>query len=157
MLGIADMRAPICPDYNRLVLAMAGARFPMGFDLSDNVPHDDAESFAFIALRGRMLVWSGASDRTQFCDASVNYAARAWHDWHHIDSNGAHGFSYHGESMVCVAQCNAILDSYGDNAMTRRFVALTRIDIIGQIDYVACHGGTFPLDQWEFTQNALKG
>jgi hypothetical protein len=147
-------RSPICPEYNRLVLAMAACAYPKGFDIADSRSTSDSESFADIANRGRMVVWAGASDRTMYCDARINFAARAWHDSHHIATLA--GFTYCDESRVCVAQCDAILDSFGDNAWTRRFALLTRIEVVGQLDYAA-RCGTFPSDQWEFTRETMKG
>jgi len=84
-------------------------------------PETYEELIALLDAGGRMLVYSGASERTIYGDPEVNYAFRAWHDWCHW--RGRYDFSYEGERAACAMQGDHLIARYGDSSQTRRWRA----------------------------------
>lgn len=95
---------------------------------------------------GKLVVWSGASDRTVYGDARVNHAFRAWHDSLHLKLNAP--FTVEGETLVALEQARLI----GSDAWAQVMLA----EVIGQVGY-ARSNGAFPVDQVEFIKQYLKG
>lgn len=103
-----------------------------------------AQFAAFVATRGVMTVWDGASDRTIWRDARVNHAFRAWHDDCHL--RVAAPFTLAGERRACEEQIRQLLAAYpGAHAIARTIY----VEVIGQAEHYATFG-TFPEDQVAF-------
>lgn len=113
-----------------------------GFNVTAATPI--GEFAAFIARRGIMTVWDGASDKTIWRDARVNHAFRAWHDECHIRMNA--GFTLAGERLACEEQCRELLAAH-----PRAFALanVIRAEVIGQAEHFAATG-EFPEDQIAF-------
>lgn len=143
--------------FNCAVLHIASRLFPTGYDISDNAPETYDELCAHVASTGRMLVWSGASDRTIFGDNEVNYAFRAWHDHCHLRGSG-HDFSWSGEHAVLQEQQSDIVALYGHGAKTHEngyeYAAILDAEVIGQLYHKEIHG-RFPCDQIGFVRALL--
>lgn len=145
---------PLDPGFNVAVLHMASRYHPCGFDVSDDAPDTYEELKAEATERGRITVWSGASDKTVFDDKEVNYAFRAWHDAIHL-SRGE-DFSFAGEYACYVAHARDLIEVFGDNERTRRWNDILFADIVGQALYREEHGN-FPEDQRTFVEEFLRG
>lgn len=92
----------------------------------------------------------GASDATIYGDPHVNHAFRAWHDATHF----AHGLGFHlaGEKAVCEHQ---IADLYRAHPNAPKlWAALLSAEIVGQAEAFLATG-SFPVDQAQFTREAL--
>ena len=145
------MNQPFNVRFNVAVNHIAAKVLPRGFDVSADAPQDYDSLIAHYRATGRVLVWSGASERTIFADAHVNQAFRAWHDARHI--SGGHDFSRNGEFLTMVAQMADISAIYsGQTAAT--FRTILRAEIIGQREYQERFGG-FPLNQFAFVRDYL--
>lgn len=145
---IAEFR-PLDAGFNIAVRSIAARLYPTGYDVADDAPSSLEELNAHVAATGRMIVWSGGSERTIFDDAETNYAFRAWHDWHHL--KGQHPFDAEGEAAVFVRQRDQLRELYG---VRPAWEALLHAEIIGQLEYEAAHG-CFPDDQRAFAQAYL--
>lgn len=148
-----DLRRPrpLSIPFNVAVLHIANQIFPCGFDVSERAPQDFDSLVAHYDKTGRVLVWNGASDKTIFADAEVNFAFRAWHDSKHI--TGGHDFTWEGESAALTAQCADVRAIY-DGAQADFFCRLLDAEIAGQKNYQDKRGG-FPLDQAAFVRAYL--
>jgi hypothetical protein len=141
---------PVNPRLNVAVLHIAGRLFPRGYRITDR--NDDAPSIE--ALREEMArdntltVWSGASDDTIYADREVNWAFRAWHDFHHARSG--YDFTLAGERLVAEAQARDLFTLYGTGADAVEMAALILAEVIGQAEYFRDYG-TFPQGQRDFT------
>ncbi len=133
--------------FNAAVLTICNRVLPGGFDVSDTAPATYDELVAHLDAARRMLVYNGASERTIYGDAEVNYAFRAWHDWCHW--RGRYDFSYEGERAACAMQGDHLIARYGESPQTRRWRRILEAEIIGQRDYFD-RRGTFPEDQRAF-------
>lgn len=118
-----------------------------GFQVSDNAPQTIEALCEHMDRTGRMVVWSGASDKAIW-SAYTNYAFRAWHDYHHW--LGKLPFTRAGETATCEAQCQDLLTWYGESETTQEWCRVLRAEIIGQLDYSDKHNGAFPEDQAAF-------
>jgi hypothetical protein len=139
--------------FNAAVLAIASHILPRGFDVSDNAPSTYDELRQHYQATGRILVWSGASDRTIFGDPEVNHAFRAWHDARHI--LGAHDFSFLGECRTCFAQIADMEALFRGHHRLPFWRRLLRAEVIGQAYYVKIWG-EFPADQSDFVECYLR-
>jgi hypothetical protein len=138
---------PFDRGFNAAVLHIASRLFPGGFDVSDDAPQTFDALTTQLRGGGRMVVWSGGSERTIFGDPAVNYAFRAWHDWCHW--RGRHPFTPAGERACLRAQRRHLLALYGDGPRTRRWIALLTAEVLGQQRHFDRHG-RFPDDQRAF-------
>lgn len=140
---------PLCTRFNVATLHIASRLMPCGFDVLDVAPATLDASQAYLARTGRIGVWEGASDRTIFGDAEVNYAFRAWHDWTHL----RHGFAFNerGEAYTAATQQKHLRTVYGAGILTEWHCALVWAEVVGQSDFQRLHG-IFPEDQRAFTQ-----
>jgi hypothetical protein len=133
--------------FNAAILTICSRVLPGGFDVSDEAPETYEELIAHLDAGGRMLVYSGGSERTIYGDPEVNFAFRAWHDWCHW--RGRYDFSHEGERAACAMQGDHLIARYGDSPQTRRWQCILHAEIIGQREYFDRHGA-FPEDQRAF-------
>ena len=84
---------------------------------------------------GKILVWTGASDKTIFGENSSgingNWAFRCFHELIHTSKQL--GFDFAGESMVCSIQCSILPVDW---VLERELI---QIEIIGQNQYFNVH------------------
>jgi len=139
--------------FNACVLTMASRLFPCGYDIASDAPDTLEKLTAHIAETGRMCVWNGASDTTIFGDNEVNFASRAWHDFHHW--KGQHGFTREGEHACMIAQQNDIRAIYGAGEQTELFCLFVECEVMGQFEYFE-KNGEFPADQISFARDWLN-
>ncbi|MDO8839639.1 MAG: hypothetical protein Q7V31_11995 [Parvibaculum sp.] len=142
--------------FNRMLnvatMHIASRLFPCGFDVTADLleaPDTLARLNAHIAETGRMLVWSGASRATIFGDEQVNWAFRAWHDFHHW--KGQHDFTLRGELATAQAQQADLAAVYGAGPHTEAMQALVAAEVHGQTLYAHYHDGNPPTNQRAFT------
>ncbi len=133
--------------FNAAVLTICSRVLPGGYDVSDSAPETYDELIAHLDAGGRMIVYSGGSERTIYGDPEVNFAFRAWHDWCHW--RGRYDFSHEGERAACAMQGDHLIARYGESSETRRWRRILQAEIIGQREYFDRHG-TFPEDQRAF-------
>src|SRR5208337_2128711 len=133
--------------FNAAVLTICNRVLPGGFDVSDAAPETYEELVALLDAGGRMLVYSGGSERTIYGDPEVNFAFRAWHDWCHW--RGRYDFSHEGERAACAMQGDHLVTLYGASPQTLRWRRILQAEIIGQRDYFDQHGA-FPQDPRTF-------
>jgi hypothetical protein len=141
--------APLSIRFNVAVLHIAGRLWPRGYDVSDDAPADFPSMIARYETTGRHTVWAGASDRTIFGDPEVNYAFRAWHDWHHIQFR--HDFSDAGERNVYEGQRADLRKVYGNGDTFRHLDRYLKAEVLGQLEYKKAWGA-FPEDQRGFVR-----
>lgn len=144
--------APLSVPFNVATLHIANRLWPKGWDVSDNAPSTYPDMVASFKATGRHTVWAGASDRTIFGDPEVNYAFRAWHDWHHIVHRL--DFTDAAEHEVLAGQCSDAREIYGNGGIADGFCRILRAEIIGQLGYKNAHGD-FPSDQRGFVSAYL--
>lgn len=145
--ALAAMAAPMDRGLNAAILHVANRLFPCGFDVCDVAPDTFDGLKAHVEITGRMLVWNGASDRTVFADDEVNFAFRAWHDLRHLTADAP--FTPEGEAAACEAQIADLVTLFGDDERTRRWAAIMRAEVNGQVAHLERHGA-FPVDQAGF-------
>lgn len=145
---------PLDLDLNHAVVEMARQRFPQGFEVTASAPDTFAKLCALLDSGARMQVYDGGSDCTIFASAFVNYAFRAWHDFHHYHARLP--FTPEGEAKACALQCRDLLAFYGDNALTREWCKVLDCEVNGQLAYAARHAGAFPVNQMAFARSYLK-
>lgn len=80
---IIDQPLPLSTSLNVIVQHMAHKLFPTGYDVGPDAPDSLEALNGQIAQRGRLVVYSGASDNTIFGAPEINHDFRAWHDWTH--------------------------------------------------------------------------
>lgn len=146
------MTNPLNRAFNVAVRQISARYFPLGFDVSDNAPSSLEALTKHVNATGRMLVWSGASDRTIFACPETNHAFRAWHDLHHYRLQAP--FNELGELQVCRAQKADLWALYGDTTPYWEFSAIVFAEVIGQLRHEQ-KWGVFPADQMAFTRSWL--
>jgi len=139
--------------FNAAVLTMCSRLLPGGYDVSLAAPETYEELIAHLDAGGRMVVYSGGSERTIYGDPEVNFAFRAWHDWCHW--RGRHDFSHEGERAACAMQSEHLVTLYGESPQTLRWRYILQAEIIGQREYYDRHG-EFPEDQRAFVAAYLE-
>lgn len=124
----------------------------VAWEARDVAPETFEEARASYAERGRVVVWNGASDNTVYAKPRDNWAARAWHDFHHI--RGGYKFTLEGERATCEAQGVDLEILHAAGVLDQNEAAdawrLLRLEVIGQAEHFAEHG-EFPADQVAFT------
>lgn len=110
------------------------------FTVKDSAPSD----IQSVLNQGELVVWSGASDRTIFGDASVNHAFRAIHDEMHRATRL--GFIVSDEIELGRIQAAKYSGLLAD---------LVWIEVSKQAEYFL-NNGVFIQDQIAFTNNELK-
>lgn len=141
-------------ELNNAIVYLAGLKFPQGFDVAENAPDTLAKLCALLDSGKRMVVYSGGSEATIFGNPVVNYAFRAWHDWHHWQ--GKLAFDPEGEREACARQIEELREHYGHNPLTDRWAELLDCEINGQVAYAQAHNGDFPQDQLAFATSYLE-
>lgn len=139
--------------FNVAVLVIANRLLPAGFDVRDDAPDTLPGVVEYVATVGRLPVWSGASDRTIFGDREVNYAFRAWHDWHHVNGNLA--FDLDGETEVAKRQIRDLETLYRGHHRLPYWASLIWAEVVGQATYHR-EWATFPADQVDFVTTFLR-
>lgn len=140
---------------NAAIHSMASRLMPAGWDETPNLtdaPSSLEELTAHIAKTGRMLVYSGHSDKTVFGCEDTNIAFRAWHDWTHWRYQFP--FTSQGEADTCAQQIRDLRRVYGDTQQTDRWAAVLTAEIIGQGEFMLRHG-SHPNDQIGFVRAYL--
>lgn len=133
---------------------MAHRIFPGGYDTSPNAPNTFNDLVKDFNDRGRMTVFSGASDKTIFGSEKANYDFRAWHDSVHLRLMAP--FTPDGEHRVCEEQQRDLKRAYGDTPKVREMCSLIQEEIDGQVGYAQHHNGDFPVNQRAFATAYLK-
>lgn len=161
------MIAPVDKLFEAATLDLAGRLWPKGWEASIVAPSTLASMTAFYKAHGHLQVSSLHCERTIFSDASVNYAFRAWHDWHHVALQAS--FDRLGEQLVHDAMArdlsNWLANHYHkhvtDDPHASRFSyhfkrchALLKCDNIGQLDHWEALGAP-PVDQRAFALGYL--
>lgn len=120
---------------NACVLALAGGHEPR-----DDAPGTFGE---LMTAQDRLLlpVWAGASDKTVYGCARVNWAFRAWHDRTH--ARYGLDFSREGELITARFQVRELLELCP--SAPRWAAELVFAEVAAPLDYLAEHG-SFPLD-----------
>lgn len=111
------------------------------YRVSDNAPSTTQELFNSSSL----VVWSGASDRTVYQDASINWAFRAWHDYSHIKTQLP--FTIEGELELARIQASQF-----DAEILQDLIYC---EVAGQVNYFKTYG-TFVENQVEFAVNWMR-
>lgn len=146
------MSRPLYTPFNQAVIDITNRLFPCGYDVASIAPETLAGLTEHIQRTGRVLVWDGASDRTVFGDPEVNWAFRAWHDFHHYRLQAE--FNPLGERRVAYAQINDVRRLYGHGPIADFIVRLVLCEVLGQLEYHERHND-YPADQWLFAQRYL--
>ena len=130
--------------FERATLEIARSLWPKGWHVSPKAPTTLTALVAFNKATGYTLVSSLHSEKTVFSSPAVNYAFRAWHDWHHIRLNAE--FDRTGELAVHVSMR---IDLGRIGIECERVLALLECENIGQLDYWERFGNP-PDDQRAF-------
>lgn len=130
--------------FERATLEIARSLWPKGYDVETYAPTNLSQLVAHYKAWGKVAVSSLHSEKTVFSEPSVNYAFRAWHDWHHIRLNAE--FTRGGEIRVHWAMRD---DMRRTGIECERVLALLECENIGQLDYWE-RFGTPPDDQRAF-------
>jgi hypothetical protein len=113
------------------------------FDVADHAPSTLQAVVKHYNQTGRLVVWSGESDRTIWGSAENNYMFRAWHDSLHLQH--LFPFTLQGESRVAELQANSVNSELGKIVLA---------EVIGQAAHFERYGH-FPIDQIEFVRQYL--
>lgn len=147
------MLPPMFPDFNALVMRAAFV-IPGGYEAHADAPHTLIDCLRAYRQHGKVIVWSGASERTIYGDPAVNHAFRAWHDYQHIVQRAE--FDDHGERLVYHAQRLDVLALAPNPAVAAQCCRVLHCEVIGQLDHMA-RFGRFPTDQRRFASEYLAG
>lgn len=137
---------PLSRGFNVAVNTVARRLLPCGFDVAADSPTTHKALVSHYRATGRVLVWSGASEKTVFACRETNYAFRAWHDSKHILFGLP--FTMEGEATVMRLQQRDIHALY-DGTRADLFCAILEGEIIGQGEYNVIRGG-YPVNQLAF-------
>lgn len=142
---------PLSPILNCAAQTFATRLFPLGFDIVDCQPYDDAaELIKSVRARGRIYVSSTHCGTSVFASPDINICSRAWHDWVHFRYGLE--FDLAGETLAAFVQLAQFTREYGTEYDAG---AVLLIEIIGQSLYHEKHG-RFPDDQMAFTVAQLE-
>lgn len=148
---------PLDTAFNVAVNHMASRVLPTGFDTTDNkdeAPASLEDLNAHVAKTGRIIVWTGNSDKTIYACPDTNWAARAWHDWGHWYLQA--DFTAAGEAKVAELQKMQLGLVYGrTSARIKYWQDLIDIEVNDQVAYFERYG-EFPEDQMRFATNAMQ-
>jgi hypothetical protein len=143
--------------FNVAVRTIAARLFPTGFDVTPDEGKAPATLAALrheVAKTGRMLVWSGGSERTIFGCADTNHHFRAWHDWCHLK----HGleFTLEGERAAAHVQAQHLIQRYGvGHTDLHRWLRILYAEVIAQAEHFE-YWREFPNNQKGFTARAME-
>lgn len=148
---------PLNKSFNDITNHVCRSLMPQGYDTTEN--ESLCDTLEKITLywheHHKVLVWSGASDKTIFVDPETNMAFRAWHDYHHIVNQFP--FTMEGEMLTAGEQ---VVDV--QSRMCRQFdyreriiaCALIDIEVVQQARYHQTFGW-FVKDQYQFAKDQL--
>lgn len=146
-------KQPVNIQLNIAVRHITDRLFPLGFDASPAAVYPPVLSTLKRIINGkageRLVVWSGESENTIYACPETNWAARAWHDWHH----GKHGFDFTlgGERKTAESQARDLIELYGTGPDVVDMVELLLAEVIGQAEFYERTGGRFPTNQRQFS------
>lgn len=126
---------------NQSILKAASA---IRYTVADEAPSDEKALFSRSKAQG-LVIWSGASDRTIFNDASVNWAFRALHDAFHL--RVGLGFSPDQEIELGKLQAKSVTCPY--------LSAIIECEVSAQAEFYK-NTGHFVPDQIAFTKTILE-
>lgn len=126
--------------------AMRRVRVP-AWEASDHAPGTVADLLRSYRETGRIVVWSGASERTLWGDPSLNHAFRAWHDWCHVRSGL--GFDAASEVKLGEWQC-------GDAGIDGPLASIVLAEISDQAAFYLKTGHFLDGDQVGFALDAVS-
>lgn len=143
---------PLDRGLNVAIKQVTSNLMPCGYDVAKEAPNTLEETKNHFESTGRILVWSGASDKTIFGCAETNYAFRAWHDYRHITENAP--FNFKGETITYIKQCEDIRTIY-EGEQADFYCSVLFAEIIGEIRY-RNKNGEFPAQQNAFIRAFLQ-
>lgn len=152
--GGGSATAALDPDMDKACIEIAKRLMPDGYDVADDAPNTFEDLVDRVGKTGKMVVWSGASDKTIFGSPEANYAFRAWHDICHL--RGMHRFTPEGELATLKEQIADVRRFIGAGPKADRIATLLHEEIAGQLGYAKNHGGNFPVNQRAFAEAYLK-
>ena len=107
----------LCDAVKQQYILCGSPRMSLQDDIAIPYGMTDEDMIRHWHAKGSILVWTGASDRTIYGDAYVNWMFRAWHDLCHLNSgvcNREHGklgcFEVSAEYDVADYQCRGLSD-----------------------------------------------
>jgi hypothetical protein len=118
-------------------------KLEISYSVADNAPATEHE---LLQHAKHLVIWSGASDKTIYQDASVNWAFRAWHDRMHVQT----GLSFAPGAEIELGRIQA---AQCDSALMQDLIYC---EVARQV-MVLQATGEFVADQFDFTVKALKG
>lgn len=140
-------------EFDAAVITLANTVLPDGYEIADDAPSTLEELVAHIESGRRLRVWSGASGLTIYGSAEVNFAFRAWHDWHHW--KGRHPFTFEGEAAVAWRQAQQLREMFGGHPRERVWRGYVFAEVIGQ-GLRADLEGEFPGNQRRFVERLVE-
>lgn len=144
---------PISIQFNVAVKTLAHKFCPLGWVGSANAPDTlDKLRLSIRANRGTVVVSNEHCSSTIFDDEEINMAFRAWHDAVH--ARYGYEFTPTGEFQTFMQQALQIMEEYGYNEVTKKWIDLLDIEINQQVRYEKRHG-MFPVNQKLFAQMCL--
>lgn len=147
--------APICPDFNKLVLAIARDLMPEGWDVIPDAPDTLADLRAYYEEHGRIAVNVESRHGCTIGDPEVHYAFRAWHDLIHVLNADQAVFDLPGEKVAADRHREEIYRRLGYTPESAWYGALIEIEIVAQNAHAIRHG-YYPPDQRAFAERWLK-
>lgn len=125
--------SPVCPHFNRLMLAIARDLMPEGWDVvdSEDFPNTLEAARAYYAKNGRVAVDKTSVTGCTMGDPEAHYAFRAWHDLIHI-LYGEADFTLAGERFAADVHRAEIFKRIGYTQEAVWFGALVEIEIVAQ-------------------------
>ncbi len=121
---------------NLAVIFMAKRSWPCGYDVGKNAPETFFALKAEFRRRSRVTISDVACENNIYGSPAINVAARAWHDWVHVQMG--FDFSPDGEKATYLYQLRQLerLIDTSDIALLKR---LMEAEIVGQSLYYARH------------------
>ncbi len=148
-------RQPLDADFNAMTMTMALKALPMGWHPEDSyvkAPHDLPSLNVAVNSSVSLPVWAGAAENQVYACPEHLYAARAWHDATHYRMQLP--FNVAGEAGVTYVQAWSMLQQYGHDEHTQRWVELLVIEIIGNALEKTKYG-EFPADPRSYAERML--
>lgn len=112
------------------------------YTIAENAPNTEKELFGSC---GGLVIWSGASENTIYCDPQVNFAFRALHDTMHLET----GLDFSVEQEIELGRIQAAKQS------SDLLADLIYAEIAGQAE-VYKETGAFVENQLDFMLEGLK-
>jgi hypothetical protein len=129
---------------NDAIKTLARRQKSLSYIVSDFAPQTFEDMIRAYQDSKRLVIWSGASDKTIYGAPEMNYLFRAMHDLAHIQCMA--DFTLSGETRVALHQMSQV---------GTELAKIIRIEVISQIEFLNQYGN-FPENQVNFTINQLK-